>query len=208
MIWFSTLDPRAWLNLGAGTGLIVLLLSYAVGFALHRLTSLLEALWWNALHGGMPTDWVLGEQDLSKKGWTPRGSGDLLTEEQRSRLREQIPAVLSIEPPEDDGFPESDRGAIRRQVYSYVENHHRTDRIDRMNGNYRMAMGLLMANLILSLVYIWSLWSGRFGPSLGVSAILVIFIVTSLWAMHRSGVNYAEELFTQFLTVSEGETTQ
>lgn len=179
---------RAVLTAGDGISVgglgIFLIVAYAAGQMLAAVGNAIEAAYWR-LRGGMPSNWVVG------------GSPRLLAPKQiekleamvRSRLELQIPALAEMS--RDDWHP------ISRQIYSDVERHGNAARLETFNGNYGLNRGLSAALVVLALLSMWVAPQWTLPPALLVGA--AIF----LYRMHRFGVHYARELYSQFLLLPE-----
>ena len=166
---------------------VFLLVAFATGHLLAALGNVVEAAYWRA-KGGMPTSWIVGSN--------PR----LLSAEQIARLEAAVSQRLDLglKPLRDlDAriwFP------ISRQIYSDVERHGHVSRVDTFNGTYGLNRGLCAAMLALAVGSVM-LQPAHWPVSLGVAALGGIY----LSRMHGSGVDYARELYNQFLLLPADE---
>jgi hypothetical protein len=162
---------------------VFLLVAFATGHLLAALGNVIEAAYWRT-RGGMPSSWVVG------------GNPRLLSPEQIARLEAAVSARLglAIRLRDFDGrawFP------ISRQIYADVERHGRAGRVDAFNGTYGLNRGLCGAMLALAVGGV-ILQPARWLVSLGVAALGGIYLLR----MHRFGVDYAREAYTQFLLLA------
>lgn len=165
---------------------IFLILSYAAGQLIAAVGNLIEGIYWR-LRGGMPSGWVIGPK--------PR----LLNPSQISRLQAAVAQNLGLELPTLSELTGTAWFPIFRQIYSYTETNGKPARAEAFNGNYGLNRGLGVSTLALSLIaiasdpYHWAIALGLFIASL-----------TYLYRMHRFGVHYAREVYSQFLSISSG----
>jgi hypothetical protein len=163
---------------------VFLLIAFATGHLLAALGNLIEAAYWRT-RGGMPSSWVVG------------GNPRLLSPEQIAALEAAVSTrlCLAIRPLRDfDGrawFP------ISRQIYADVERHGHAARVDTFNGIYGLNRGLCAAMLALTVGGV-ILQPARWPVSLGLAALAGIYLLR----MHRFGVDYAREVYTQFLLLA------
>ena len=99
------------------------------------------------------------------------------------------------------GFSTEDWYMITRQIYAVVRYVGRSARIDIFNGYYGMFRGLAAALLLVILAS--ALQRGFGHPRLYV--LLVGALVLAIFRMHRFAVNYARELFVQFLVTQKSD---
>jgi hypothetical protein len=79
-------------------------------------------------------------------------------------------------------------------MYTDVERHGKTSRVETFNGNYGLNRGLSAAMLALAL------GSLLLEPKRWVVSLILAFLgAVYLYRMHRFGVHYARELYNQFL---------
>lgn len=164
-----------------GLGIFVLL-AYAVGHLIQGVGNILESIFWK-LQGGMPTEWIRSKPErLLSRGQVL----DLI-----SRIRPL--SRIALEESLADLSPKEWIG-ITRQAYAMVQTAGRSGRIDIFNGNYGLMRGL-SAGLFLCLAVL------PFSPtrSVGMAGVLGACTVVALARMHRFGVHYGRELFTEFL---------
>jgi len=163
-----------------GLGIFVII-SYAIGHLLAALGNVIENLYWH-IRGGMPSDWIVGPK--------PR----LLTPAQIVKVEALIAARFGLilspfaELTRKTWFP------IFRQIYSDVEKHGKPGRGDTFNGIYGLNRGLCAAALALAVAILIKA-PAQWGVSLGLAGVSVVY----LYRMHRFGVNYAREIYNQFL---------
>jgi len=171
---------------------LLLILAYVAGHIIQSFGNLLEKGWW-FFFGGMPSDW-------------PRtGKRQLLAASQMQVLPSRIRSVLKLECSERlSDLSKNDWFAITRQIYSTVRLVDRTDRIDVFNGNYGMFRGIAASLLLLLAVAIidTQVHDARVYAVLGITALLAFF------RMHRFGVQYARELFVQFLSIKSADSPE
>lgn len=165
-----------------------LLIAFATGHLLAALGNGIETVYWRT-RGGMPTSWVVGRN--------PR----LLSPVQIVKLEAAVHKRfgLDIEPLSNISrrawFP------IVRQIYSEVERDDHAKRVDAFNGTYGLNRGLCGAMLALAVGSI-IIQPARWPVSLGLAVLSGIY----LSRMHRFGVDYARELYIQFLLPSSQPT--
>lgn len=162
-----------------GLGLF-LLISYAAGHLAAALGSIMESCVW--LGRGRPSSWVVREK------------GFLLSPEQVGSLEQLIRQRLKLDIATVRGMNPRQWMPISRQIYADVMSHGKPARIDSFDGNYTLNRGLaaaLLALALLSLAYSETDWR----VTLGLLPIAGIYT----YRMYRFGVNYASELYAQFL---------
>ena len=160
---------------------IFIIISYATGHLLAALGNVIEALYWK-LKGGMPSNWIVGPE--------PR----LLSGSQITKIQSLIAARLGLALPPLSEVTAKSWFPIFRQIYSDVERYGKPGRGDIFNGNYGLNRGLCAATLTLALAIViqapsqWVISMGLMGVSLAY-----------LYRMHRFGLHYAREIYSQFL---------
>jgi len=167
-------------NLSVGSLGISFVLAYAVGQLLQVIGNIIENVWWYFLKG-MPTDWL---RTNSRK---------LLSEIQRQQVEALVGLMLSNAQFSFNSVDKRQWYAITRQIYSVVKKISDPLRIDIFNGNYGMCRGISAALLILFCMQVM----------IDLEVIKIIFVLMlfflAIYRMHRFGVNYARELFVQYL---------
>jgi len=161
-------------------GLFVIL-SYVAGHLVQAFGNLLEDGFWRIL-GGRPTHWIR------------RGKNTLLTDAQiraiDERLRGESGKPLSE-------LTESEWNAVTRSVYARISTAGRSSRIDTFNGNYGLFRGLAASFLLSAFMVLIT-------PAHKWTTIVFLLTCTllAIMRMKRFGVQYARELFVQFLGIS------
>ena len=167
-------------------GLFVVI-AYATGHVIQAIGNLVEQVWWTAWKG-RPTDWVRTGIHL------------LLAEDQLQTLKKDIATKLNIHSDIDSDMEEIAWRGIIRQIYAAVAAQARNSRVDIFNGNYGLTRGiatsLLTATLLLLYTHGFIYWQ--------IVVLLLLCAGISLFRMKHFGVLYAQELFAQFLQVSNG----
>lgn len=158
-----------------------MLVSYAAGHAVAAVGNGLELMYWR-LHGGMPSTWVVGAH--------PR----LLTPEQVAMLEARVKSRLGLSINSPRSMTGTSWFPISRQIYSDVERNGKPSRIETFNGNYGLNRGLCAALLALAVVNVVPSPTHWY-----VSIALIALAGVYLYRMHRFGVHYARELYSQFL---------
>jgi hypothetical protein len=167
------------INLG-GLGVFVLI-AYATGHLLGAIGNLIEAVHWRT-RGGMPTSWIVGTR--------PR----LLSPEQIARLEAVVRKRLGLDIGLLDTFNAEAWLPISRQIDADVQTHGKNSRMETFNGNYGLSRGLCAAMVALA-VGSQLLQPRRWFVSLTFAAVSAAY----LYRMHRFGVRYARELYSEFL---------
>jgi hypothetical protein len=163
-----------------GLGLF-LLISYAAGHLAAALGNLIEAALWPAC-GGRPVTWIA------------QAKGGLLATEQVDALEQLIRQRLRLEIGPIRGMAAAQWVPITRQIHADVMAHGKPAKVESLSGNYMLNRGLaaaLLALVLLTLAFTES--ESRY--TLGLLPIAIIY----MYRMYRFGVNYASELFAQFL---------
>jgi hypothetical protein len=166
-----------------GLGIFVII-SYAIGHLLAALGNLIENIYWY-LKGGMPSNWIIGPK--------PR----LLAPTQITKIEALIVGRLGLTTLPFAELTLSDWHPIFRQIYSDVEKHGKPDRGDTFNGLYGFNRGLCSAAFALALAII-IIAPTQWKVSLGLVGVSLVY----LYRMQRFGVNYAREIYNQFLLLS------
>lgn len=168
---------------------VFVLLSYVAGQLVQAVGNVLAKIWWLCWRG-LPTDWVRTEKHK------------LIAQQQTDRLSQKLSELAGIEAPSGiAGFSESDWYAITRQIYAVVRYAGRSGRVDIFNGYYGMFRGLTASLLVVFVASV--VQRGFVHPR--VYVLLGSGLVLALFRMHRFAVNYARELFVQFLTTQKGD---
>ncbi|MDP3935493.1 MAG: hypothetical protein Q8Q56_00645 [Alphaproteobacteria bacterium] len=162
-------------------------LSFIVGQLINSLSYFPEKLLWY-FFGGMPTDWVFGE-NRQKKKWIK-----ILTETQILKLDAVIQKKLIIDL---NSLHSNDYRAVVHQLRLNIHN----DKLQRLvehNTNYCLHRSLSTASALLAcylfFIYAWT-----------IGIILIICSFLFLYRMYRFGIYYARELFLQFINASHSE---
>jgi len=162
-------------------------LSFIVGQLINSLSYFQEKLFWY-FFGGMPTDWVLGE-NRQKKRWAK-----ILTETQLLKLDELIQKKLIIDL---NSVHTNDYRAVVHQLRLNIHN----DKLQRLvdhNTHYCLHRALSTASALLAFylffIYAWT-----------IGIIIIICLFLFLYRMYKFGIYYARELFLQFINVSNSE---
>ncbi len=163
---------------------IFVVLAYAAGHLIQALGNLLELVFWQ-IRGGKPTDWVRNN-DRS-----------YLSTEQTPALEERIsilyPKALAKTIAERS---KNDWGALTKQIYAIVETAGRSRRVDIFNGNYGMFRGIAAALIVCWVSAIFSNYNSA-GSLILIGALAVLALIR----MNRFGIDYARELFIQFVSL-------
>lgn len=173
-----------------GTFALFLLISYATGHVVQIIGTVLEAFWWRLL-SGMPIDWVRSRP------------GTLLPADQTLVLERRLQMVL--DQPADFTIARLDGRSwyfLTRQVTSLVQAAGGSLRLDQLQGNYNLSRGLSAALFATSMIMIVAdpYTAIQDDPNMLFFAIMAFsFGVLALFRMQRFGVQYALELFAQFL---------
>jgi hypothetical protein len=130
----------------------------------------------------MPSDWVT------------RDPLALLSSDQVENLRSKIQTRLNIAIDKIAGLDRKRWWPISRQIYADVVKNGKPDRIDTFNGNYGLNRGLASSCLVLVVVaFAHADWLAAVG----------LFVAACIYGYraYRFGVNYARELYLQFLVL-------
>ncbi|HEY4135672.1 MAG TPA: hypothetical protein VGO34_10705 [Alphaproteobacteria bacterium] len=169
-------------NVG-GLGLF-LIASLVVGHLIQGIGNLMEMAWWRA-HGGMPSDWLL------------KNNQKLVSETQKQRLLDLCSQHMKI-----------DCGALTtrqwypavREMYSVLESAGRAKRVDAFNRTYGLLRGISAGCLVFAALAAATaperheLWIGG----------LVVAII-AFYRMQRFGKRYAREIFVAYLGMNNGK---
>ena len=161
-------------------GLFVLV-SYAAGHLIAAIANLLESMCWGVV-GGMPSHWVT------------RDPPKLLSTDQVENLRTKVKTRLNITIDKIAGYEPKKLWPISQEVYADVAKNGKPDRIDTFNGNYGLNRGLAASCLVLMIIaLVHSAWLIAGG----------LFMAASIYSYRafRFGVDYARELYLQFLVL-------
>lgn len=163
---------------GFGLSLVV---GYVAGQIVQAVGLVIQALYWRAW-GGLPTDWV-------------RSRGHrLLSPEQVRSMELRLPILLHLPQSRPiSGFERWEWGAITRQIAAAVRSAGQGGRVDVFNANYGLARGV--AVVLISLAGITAAASEAHWMPIVLGVLAVLMVVR----MHAFGVNYARELYAQFL---------
>ena len=171
-------------NMSLGEFGIFILLSYAAGHFVAAIGNAGENVGWSIV-GGMPTNWVLKEKT------------DLISPQQRDRLKERVKILLQIEVTGLQGLDRKAWHPIVRQMYAHVMQSGKPDRIETFNGNYGLNRGLSAASAVLTVI-------GLVEHKWLLALAFVIAALVFGYRAYRFGVHYARELFVQFLAIGAG----
>jgi hypothetical protein len=159
---------------------VFLLLAYAAGHAIAALGNVLEAAWWG-LRGGMPSDWVVYDDDR------------IIDSAQKELLREKIHERLHLTLPAIVGLARKKWQPVFRQLYGRAMSTN-PGRIEALNGNYGLNRGLASAALALTIT------SAIVQPHhWAVTAMLAGAALIYGFRMHLFGVGFAREVYNCFL---------
>lgn len=162
---------------------IWLILAYIGGNLVQSVGNLLEKLWWK-MWGGWPTDWVRSEKRV------------LISPNQSNLLRKLLAQMLHVEPPTRlSGFTQMEWASIVRQVHAEIVTQSSSERVFIFNSSYGLNRGVMTVLLLLSGASVLR------GAPLCVALSLIATAGLALLRMHRFGVLYARELFTQYLAL-------
>ncbi len=175
-------------NLTVGDLGLFVIVAYATGHVIQAIGNRVERLWWLAW-GGRPTDWVRTR------------AHPLLANEQLQSLKKDVSSELNIHATIDNNMKEIAWRGITRQIYAVVAAQARNSRVDIFNGNYGLTRGIATALLVVTVLLLYAhgllYWQ--------IIILLLISAGVSLYRMKHFGVLYAQELFAQFLQVSDGK---
>jgi len=168
---------------------IFVILSYIAGELVQALGDVIAKVWWK-FWCGLPTDWVRS------------GKRELLAPQQAAQLPAKLLELTGITAPHGvTRFSQDDWYGITRQVYAVILHARRSSRVDIFNAYYGMFRGLTASLLLVIVASV--IERGCLHPRL--YALLIGAFILALFRMHRFGVNYARELFVQFLTTQKDE---
>ena len=166
-------------DLSVGDLGLFVVLAYAAGHITQAVGNGVEWLLWRIM-GGMPTDWIRTR------------THPLLAEEQIQALPAKFASGLNIHIATIDATHLS-AGAwysLTRQIYAEVAAQSRNGRVDTFNGNYGLNRGIASA-LLIGLI-----------PFLFVHGFVLLILMSTgiaLYRTYRFGIQYARELYIQFL---------
>lgn len=163
---------------------LFVLLSFIVGQLINSLSYFPEKLLWY-FFGGMPTDWVLGE-NRQKKRWAK-----ILTETQLLKFDELTQKKLSIGL---NSVHSNDYRAVIHQLRLNIHNDNLQRLVDH-NTHYCLHRALSTASILLACYCL-------FVGSWVISSILFIFVILFSYRMYKFGIYYARELFLQFINAN------
>lgn len=167
-----------------GLGIFVIL-SYAAGHLLAALGNVIEKAYWKA-KGGMPSDWIVGPKPA------------LLSPVQIAKVQAKVPSRLGLALPPLSGLKRSEWFPVFRQIYSDVEKHGKPDRADAFNGTYGLNRGLCSASIAVAATILI-----RAPQQWPIALALLLIGGVYLYRMHRFGVHYAREIYSQFLLLPD-----
>ena len=163
---------------------VFLVIAFVAGQFTQAFGNILENVYW-FFAKGMPTDWIR----TGKKTLLADAQVNLL----KSKLNKQLNTSSNLEQLDKNQWY-----GITRQIYSRVQKHGNTYRIDRFNTNYGLNRGLATASVMAAVVILF-IDISRWNLALLCALVATVFI----YRMQRFGKNYARELFVQYLEVSE-----
>jgi len=157
------------------------LFAFALGHILQFLGNLIEDLIWSAT-GGLPSDRILSEKSK------------IISAEQRSALEKKIidnyPAFSFANLEVDAWRPHT------REIYAEIRAGGKSEPVDRHNRTFGMLRGLSAAFLVLA---VWALLAGK--PEYSLAGLALSCLAAA--RAYRFGMNYARELFVQYLALRE-----
>lgn len=164
----------------AGLGLFAIF-AFSLGHILQFLGNLIEDLMWWAT-GGLPSDRVL------------RAGSTIISPQQLTQLEARI--KKNYESFSFTGLKVSAWRPHTREIYAELRAAERNEPVDRHNRTFGMLRGLSAAFLVLA---VWSLCAGQ--PEYSLAALLLSCLAAV--RAYRFGLNYARELFVQYLALRE-----
>jgi len=168
---------------------VFVLLSYVTGQLVQALGNVIAKVWW-VFWSGLPTDWVRS------------GKHKLIAQQQMAQLSGKLSELTGIAVPNGVGaFSQADWYVITRQIYTVVRHAGRSSRVDIFNGYYGMFRGLTASLLLVTTLSVIQ----RGWVHLRLYVLFTAGVVLAVFRMHRFAVNYARELFVQFLTTQKGD---
>lgn len=162
-------------------------LSFVAGHLINSLSYFLEIIFFR-LFGGMPTDWIFGE-NRAKKKWAK-----VLTENQKLALDDLLQKKLTINP---NSVISTECRAVVHQLRLFIPD----DKLQRLidhNTNYCFHRASSTTSILLACYFL-------FIGSWVISSILLIFVILFSYRMYKFGIYYARELFLQFINASHSE---
>ena len=163
-----------------GLGLF-LILAYALGHAVAAVGNVLEKLlWWP--FGGVPTNWVT------------RDPPKLLRLEQVQEMRSRASKRFGSEWPPIIGLSRRAWSPLFGQLYRDVLSNN-PGRLETFNGNYGLNRGLAAALVCIIPIALASTSDHKVAIIGGAAIAAIVY----LYRMYRFGVNFARELFFNFL---------
>ncbi len=153
-------------------------LAYVAGQLMQAVGNVIESIYWRSW-GGMPSQWVL--------------KGKLLSASQLKRLGDVATARFGI--PDLGSANPKGWYSISREINARVISAGRERRLNVFNGNYGLMRGIAAAALVLVVATL----AIKGTPAWRAEALLAGAAGVALYRMHRFGVNYARELFVQYL---------
>jgi len=167
-----------------GLGIFVII-SYATGHLLAVLGNLIANIYWRS-KGGLPSNWIIGSN--------PR----LLSAPQIDKIETLTRSRLGITLAPFSQLTGQEWFPVFRQLYSDVEKNGKSDRGDMFNGNYGLNRGLCAAAFALAVAFIVHSPKDWY-----VSLALMLVSAAYLYRMHTFGMNYAREIYNQFLLLPQ-----
>jgi hypothetical protein len=177
-----------------GAVVIFALISYAVGHLVQTLSNTIEKYWWRAV-GGMPLDWVRS------------GKKQLLPDNKVTELERHVRVKLHLGP--DFKIAEQDGGGwyfLVRQIHGMVVDGRPSQRASYLDTCMAINRGLACAVFALAILYLLN--DPFVDPSkidiedfsrFYIGAVVFMVGMLTLFRMQRFGVQYALELFAQFI---------
>ena len=191
LFWDARLEQLMHWSLGSVA--VFMLVAYAAGQLAQIAGTVLEAGWWK-MRGGMPHDW-------------PRsGKQGLLPADQVKALEARLQQRLGLAP--DFTIAASTAGTwyfLVRQISALVAAAPEAERLDALQGHYRVARGLAAVMFALAAIFaVLDPYGALHNDphNLFHAGLCLAFGVLALFRMQRIGVQYALELFARFMLVT------
>ncbi|MBI3676921.1 MAG: hypothetical protein HY243_09945 [Proteobacteria bacterium] len=196
----------------SGLGILAIV-AFVVGHLVQAGGRLVELSFWG--RKGMPTNWPLQAApapSLTEQGrplwkrwrmpaYWPFRPAPLISEDQKTRLFEKVKTQLK-----QSGLTQISRAewyGVVREIYAQVQAAQRTQRIDAFNRTYGMLRGVAASFMVLAtVILVRDLMQTHDLHNWRLMLTAIVLALISIDRMYSFGVDYARELFVQYLRLA------
>lgn len=191
MIFPDKVSPILKTGLSLGDLGVITIMAYVIGHLTQAIGNGVECVWW-WVRRGWPSDWI------------GQGRVGLLNKKQMDILENSIESRLGL-----GGIKLSKDNTrakwhpVTRQIHAVVAGAGKAARVEIFNGNYGLFRGIAAAMLVAFTMALIA------APKTGwpVKSLILAAFALALFRMQRFGKHYARELFVQFLSLPNADST-